>query len=136
MTWLAFQSSFLLTYETLVYTVCFVHLYQVSPMQAHLYTMILQFPPCCLKNELWEDLIWAVVAAQSRMKCFLENSHAQSPIVLGIAGMLDSDFLDSVIHSFIWAIHLPSVGVDLIFSIALIHLYIFGCSVPFSCIIQ
>ena len=77
---LAFQSSFFLTYETLVYTVYFVHLSQVSTMQVHLYTMILQFPPCLLKNQkqLGEDLIWAVVAAQSQMKCFLENSCAQS----------------------------------------------------------
>ena len=43
MNWLAFQISFLLTYETLLYTVYFVHLFQVSPMQFHLYTMILQF---------------------------------------------------------------------------------------------
>ena len=94
-------------------------------MLVHLYTMILQFPPCFLKNQdqLWQDQIWAVAATQSQMKCFL-------------AGMLHSDFLDSVIHSFIWAVHLPSVGVDLIFSIALVRLYTFGCSVPFSCIIQ
>ena len=39
MSWLAFQSSFLLTYETLVYTVYFVHLAQVSPVQFHLYTI-------------------------------------------------------------------------------------------------
>ena len=56
--------------------------------------------------------------------------------VSGLAGMLDHDFLDSVIHSFIWSVCLPSVGVDLIFSIALVCLYIFGCSVPFFCIIQ
>ena len=50
--------------------------------------------------------------------------------------MLDSDFLDSVIHSLIWPVRLPFVGVDLIFSIVLVCLCTFGCSVPFSCIIQ
>ena len=107
-------------------------------MQVHLYIIILQFPPCLLKNQkqLGEDPIWAVVAAQGWMKCFLENSCAESLIVFGIAGMLDSDFLDSVIHSFIWPVYLPSVGEDLSLSIALVHLYTFGCSVPFSCIIQ
>ena len=80
MMWLAFQSSFLLTYETLVYAVYFVHLSQVSPMQVHLYTVILQFPPCLVKNQkqLREDLIWAVATAQGQMKCFLENSREQS----------------------------------------------------------
>ena len=138
MSWLASQSSFLLTYETLVYMVYFVLFSQVSPMQFHLYTMILQFPPCLLKNQkqLREDLIWAVVTAQGQMKSFLENSHEQSLTVLGIAGMLDSDFLDSVMHSFVWPVCLPYVGVDLIFSIVLVHLYTFGCSVLFSCIIQ
>ena len=33
-------------------------------------------------------------------------------------------------------VHLTSVGVDQIFSIVLVHLYTFGCSVPFSCMIQ
>ena len=127
MNWLASQSSFLLTYETLVYTVYFVHLSQVSPMQVHLYTMILQFHPCLLnQKQLGEDLIWAVVTAQGQMRCFLENSCEQSLTILGIAGMLDSDFLDSVIHSFICPVHLPSVGVDLIFSIVLVCLYTFG----------
>ena len=45
---LAFQSSFLLTCETLECKVYFVHFSQVSPVQFHLYTMILQFPPCLL----------------------------------------------------------------------------------------
>ena len=79
MSWLAFQSSFLLTYETLVYTVYFVRLSQVSPVQFHLYTMILQFSPCLLnQKELTVDLIWAVLTAQGLVKCFLENSHEQS----------------------------------------------------------
>ena len=48
-------------------------------MQFHLYTMILQFPPCLLiQKQLGEDLIWVVVTAQGQMKCFLENSHEQS----------------------------------------------------------
>ena len=76
MSWLAFQSSPLLIYETLVYMVYFVHLFQVSPVQFHLYTMILQFPPCPLdQKQLKEDLIWAVLTAQGLVKHFLENSH-------------------------------------------------------------
>ena len=79
MNWLAFQSSFLLTYKTLVYMVYFVHLSQVSPVQFHLYTMILQFPPCLLnQKQLEEDLIWAVSTAQGLVKRFLENSCEQS----------------------------------------------------------
>ena len=79
MSWLAFQSSFLLTYETLVYMVYFVHLSQVSPVHLHLYTMILQLPPCLLnQKQLKEDLIWAESTAQGLVKCFLENSHEQS----------------------------------------------------------
>ena len=50
--------------------------------------------------------------------------------------MLDSDFLDSVIHSLACPVYLPSVGVDLILGIFLVGLYTFGCSVPFSCMIQ
>ena len=124
MSWLAFQSSFLLTYETLVYTVFFVHLSRVSPVQFHLYTMILHFPPCLLnQKQLEEDLIWAVSTAQGLVKCFLENSREQSLTVLGIAGMLDSDLLDSVIHSFMCPVRSTSVGVDLIFSIVLVCLY-------------
>ena len=76
MNWLAFQSSFLLTYETLECKVYFPH-FQVSPVQFHLYTMILQFPPCLLilnQKELKEDLIWAMLIAQGLVKCFLENS--------------------------------------------------------------
>ena len=123
MSWLAFQSSFLLTYETLVYTVYFVHLSQASPVQFHLYTMILQFPPCLLnQKQLKEDLIWAVTTAQDLVKRFLENSHEQSLTILGIAGMLDSDFLDSVDQSSMCPVCSTSVGVDLIFSIVLVHL--------------
>ena len=76
-----------------------------------------------------------MLIAQGWMKHFLKNSHEHETI-LGIAGVLDSDLLDSVIHSFICPVHLPSVGVDLIFSIVLVCLYTFGCSVPFSCMIQ
>ena len=62
-----------------MYMVYFVHLYQVSPVQVHLYTMILQFPPCLLNQKQFEeDLIWAVVTAQGQIKYFLENSHEQS----------------------------------------------------------
>ena len=137
MSWLAFQSSFLLTCKTLVYMVYFVHLSQVSPVQFHLYTMILQFPPCLLnQKQLEEDLIWAVSTAQGLVKHFLENSHEQSLTILGIAGMLGSDFLVSVNQSFMCPVRLTSVGVDLIFSIVLVCLYTFGCSVPFSCMIQ
>ena len=80
MSWLAFQSFFLLTYETLECAVCFVHFFQVSPvLQFHLYTMILQFPPCLLiQKQLKEDLIWAVLTAQGLVKHFPENSHEQS----------------------------------------------------------
>ena len=82
MNWLAFQSSFLLNYETLECKVYFPHFPQVSPVvQFHLYTMILQFPPCLLiliQKELKEDLIWAMLIAQGLVKCFLENSHEQS----------------------------------------------------------
>ena len=71
MSWLAFQSSLLLTYETLVCMVYFVHLSQVSPMQFHLYTMILQFPPCPLnQKQLEEDLIWAVLTALGLVNIF------------------------------------------------------------------
>ena len=76
---LAFQSSFMLTYKILVYVVYFVHLFQVSPVQFHLYAMILQFPPCLLnQKQLKEDLIWAVSTAQGQMEHFLENSREQS----------------------------------------------------------
>ena len=121
MSWLAFQSSFSLTYETLVYMVYFAHLSQVSPVHFHLYTMILQFPPCLLnQKQLKEDLIWTLLTAQGLMKCFLENSHSLT--VLGIAQMLNSDFLDSIDQSFMCPVHLTSVGVDLIFSIVLVCL--------------
>ena len=90
MNWLAFQSSFLLTYEILE---CKVYFPRVSPVvQFHLYTMILQFPPCLLilnQKELEEDLITAMSIAQGLVKHFLENSH-ESLTVLGIAGILDS----------------------------------------------
>ena len=79
MSWLASRSSFFLTYETLVYMVHFVHLPQVSPVQFHLYTMILQFLPCLLnQKQLKEDLIWAVLTAQGLVKHFLEYSDEQS----------------------------------------------------------
>ena len=79
MSWLAFQSSFLLICETLDCKVYFVHFPQVSPVQFLLYTVILQFPPCLLiKKQLKEDLIWAVSTAQGLVKHFLENSHEQS----------------------------------------------------------
>ena len=137
MNWLAFQSFFLLTYETLVYTVYFVHLFQVSPVQFHLYTMVLQFPPCLPnQKQLKEDLIWAVLTAQGLVKHFLENSREQSQDHIGNSWMLDCDLLDSVIHSIMCPVHSTSVGVNLIFSIVLVCLYIFGCSVPFSCMIQ
>ena len=127
MSWLAFQSSFLFTYETLVYMVYFAHLSQVSPVQFHLYTMILQFPPCLLnQKQLKEDLIWAVLTAQDLVKRFLENCHEQSLTILGIAGMLDSGFLVSVDQSFMCPVCSTSVGVDLIFSIVLVCLYIFA----------
>ena len=80
MTWLAFQSSFLLTYETLVYTVYFVHLSQVSPMQVHLYTMILQFPPLFSeksKAALGRSNLGSGDCTESD-EVFLENSHEQS----------------------------------------------------------
>ena len=66
-------------------------------VQFHLYTMILQFPPYLLiQKQLEEYIIWAVSTAQGLVKCFLENSHEQSLTILGIAGILDSDFLISV----------------------------------------
>ena len=62
-----------------MYTVYFVHLSQVSPMQFHQYTMIVQFPPHFLnQKQLKEDLIWAVSTAQGLVKHFLGNSHGQS----------------------------------------------------------
>ena len=82
MNWLAFQSSFLLTYRILECRVCFPHFPQVSPVvQFHLYTMILQFPPCLLilnRKKFEEDLIWAMSIAQGLVKHFLENSCEQS----------------------------------------------------------
>ena len=60
-----------------MYMVYFVLLSQVSPMQFHLYTMILQFPPFLLiQKQLGEDLIWAT--AKGQMEHFLENSNEQS----------------------------------------------------------
>ena len=84
MSWLAFQSSFLLTCKTLECKVYFVDFSQVSPVQFHLYAMILQFPPCPLnQKQLKEDLIWAVSTAQGLVKHFLENSHEQNPDHIG-----------------------------------------------------
>ena len=63
MSWLASQSSFFLTCKILECKVYFPHVPQVSPVQLHLYTMILQFPPCLLtlsQKELEQDLIWAM----------------------------------------------------------------------------
>ena len=66
----------------------FVLLSQVFPMQVHLYTMILQLPPCLLnQKQLEEDLIRAVSIAQGWIKCILENSCEQSLTILEIAGM-------------------------------------------------
>ena len=60
----------------------FPHFLQASPvLQFHLYTMILQFPPCLLilnQKEHEEDLIWAVLTTQGLVKRFLENSREQS----------------------------------------------------------
>ena len=74
MNWLAFQSSFLLTYEILECKVYFPHFPQVYPvLWFHLYTMILQFPPCLLilnQKELEEDLIWAMLIAQGLVNVF------------------------------------------------------------------
>ena len=58
---------------------CLPHVPQVSlEMQVHLYTMVLQFPPCLLilnQKELEDEcLIWEVSIAQGLMKCFVENS--------------------------------------------------------------
>ena len=81
MTWLTSQSSHVLTCMSLVHMVFIVYfVHQVLPVQYHLYTMVLQsgFPPCFLKNQILEDLIWAVAATQCQMKCILENSQVNS----------------------------------------------------------
>ena len=136
MSWLTFQSSFLLTCETPVYAVYFVRLSQVSPVQFHLHndsaisTMSSESKAARGRSNLGS------VNCAGLVKHFLENSYEQSLTILGITGMLDSDLLDSVVHSFMCPVYLTSVGVDLIFSIVLVCLYTFGCSVPISCIIQ
>ena len=62
-----------------MYMVYSVLLSQMSPVQFHLYTMILQFLPCLLnQKQLKEDLMWAVSTAQGWMEHFLKNSHEQS----------------------------------------------------------
>ena len=50
--------------------------------------------------------------------------------------MWNSALSVSVDHSLIWTFCSPSVGVDLIFNIVLVHLYTLGCSAPISCMIQ
>ena len=83
MSWLASQSSFLLTCDILECKVYIPHVPQVSPVQFHLYTMILQFPPCLLilnQKELEEDLIWAMLIAQGLVICFCERLKSQNRI--------------------------------------------------------
>ena len=108
MSWLASQSSFLLTFEILECKVYFPHVPQVSPVvQFHLYIMILKFPPCLL--------IFESKGAQGRLSNLgnvdytgsgemfsREFSLTQSLTILGTAG---------VGLSFLWfcqlTVHIP-----------------------------
>ena len=137
MNWLAFQSSFLLTFEILG---CKYLVPWPSPVQVQMY---LWFSPFLLilnqkKQQKLEDkcLVWALSVEQGLVKRFLENSPWQFLVILGIAGVWNSAFCDSVVWLFMCPVCSTSVRVHLILSIVLVLLYTLGLSVPFSCMIQ